>query len=257
MMYWTGRLRFWGMLWGLCLFFFSPAFGGQAFPFSPGEEIQYDVKWQMYRAGQAVIRVLPFTENQGESAWHFELEARSNSFIDKLFKVRDRLEGFVAKDFSGSSGYAYTGLGKKKKQIRVNFTQNPNRAQYSNFEEIREPIEIPAHCFDPLSSFYKMRILPLEPGQVLSFAVTDGKKSFLQKGEVVARERLTLTSGTWDTLVVVPYVTHFSGVFTKSKDPRVRVWITDDERRIPVRIKVKVFFGSIYLDLNTYVRGRS
>ncbi|MCP4723374.1 MAG: DUF3108 domain-containing protein [Desulfobacteraceae bacterium] len=63
-------------------------------PFSPGEEIRYDVKWQMYKAGEAVVAVLPFTEKKGISAWHFELHARTNKFLDRLFKVRDHIQLF-------------------------------------------------------------------------------------------------------------------------------------------------------------------
>ena len=53
----------------------------------------------------------------------------------------------------------------------------------------------------------------------------------------------------------MPRVTHFSGVFKKSRNPRVRVWITDDDRRIPVRIRIQLALGRIYFDLNSYTPG--
>ncbi|MBT7714010.1 MAG: DUF3108 domain-containing protein, partial [Deltaproteobacteria bacterium] len=37
--------------------------------------------------------------------------------------------------------------------------------------------------------------------------------------------------------------------FKKSKNPTVKLWVTADDRKIPVRIKVKVFIGSIIFDL--------
>lgn len=222
-------------------------------PFSPGEEVRYDVRWQMYKAGEVVMRVLPFTEVRGQPAWHFELKTTSNEFIDLFYKVRDHLQGFVAEDFSGSVGYQYSGTGKKKKEIRVEFS--PGRAAYSNFDEHREPIDIPEGCFDPLSSYYKMRTLGMGEGQSLSFPVTDGKKFFVQKGDVLEKETVTTPAGTFDTVAVVPYVTHFSGVFSKSRNPTVRVWITDDSRRIPVRIRIQVKVGCIYFDLRSYTPG--
>jgi len=224
-----------------------------AFPFAPGEEIRYDVKWQMYKAGEAVIRVLP--EKGDSAAWRFELEMKTNRFLDKFFKVRDRLESAVTRDFSRALSYAYTGTGKKKKQIRVSFLKNPDRAVYTNFDEVRDPIEIPAGSVDPLASFFKLRTLDMA-ATPLSFPVTDGKKAFMQMGDVVGRQRMTLPSGTWETIVVVPWVTHFSGVFEKSQDPTVRVWISDDNRRIPLRIRVRVVVGSIYFDLAKFTEGR-
>jgi hypothetical protein len=225
-------------------------------PFHPGEEVKYDVRWQMYKAGEARIQVLPFTEVKGRRTYHFQFQAQSNSFIDKLFKVRDRAESFVADDFSGSMGYEYRGEGKKKKEIRVDFFPETKTVIYSNFNKARKPLEIPEGCFDPVSSYFKMRAMDLVVGQTLSFPITDGKKFFFQKGEIVKKEKITLKSGAYDTVVVVPYVTHFSGVFKESKDPTVRVWLSDDERQIPVRIKIRIAVGSIYFDLRSYKPGR-
>lgn len=225
----------------------------QALPFSPGEEVRYDVRWQMYKAGEVVVRVLPFSKVKGNPAWHFELLARSNKFIDLFFKVRDHVQAFAARDFSGSRGYQYSGRGKKKKEIQVEFFPHVGKAAYSNFEEKRDPIKIPARCFDPLSSYFKMRSFDLRTGDTLSFSVTDGKKAFIQKGDILGREHIEINSRTYDTIVVVPWVTHFSGVFKKSKDPTVRVWITDDEQRLPVRIRIRVKVGSIYFDIKSHV----
>jgi len=234
------------LFWGTCF----PVLA-QGLPFSPGEEIRYDVRWQMYKAGEVVVKVLPFSQIKGNPVWHFDLRARSNSFIDLFFKVRDHVQAFAARDFSGSMGYQYSGRGKKKKEIKVEFFPDTGRAAYANFEEKRDPIEIPAGCFDPLSSYFKLRSFDLEPGRTLSFPVTDGKKAFIQKGDILGRERIQINSRTYDTIVVVPWVTHFSGVFKKSKDPTVRVWITDDAQKLPVRIRIRVVVGSIYFDLQS------
>ncbi|MCP4723373.1 MAG: DUF3108 domain-containing protein [Desulfobacteraceae bacterium] len=85
-----------------------------------------------------------------------------------------------------------------------------------------------------------MRTFDLVEGRTLSFPITDGKKTFIQKGEILGKETIKIKSATYDTLVIAPYVNHFSGVFEESQDPTVRVWITDDKRRIPVRIKVRL-----------------
>ncbi len=237
--------------------FFSPG-GSDArdLPFLPGEEIKYDVRWQMYKAGEAVIKVLPFTEKKGRRSYHFQFQAQSNSFVDKLFKVRDRAQGFVPDDFSGSVGYEYKGEGKEKKEVRVDFFPDTSTVIYSNFDEVRSPLEVPDGCFDPFSSYFKIRSLELVVGQSLSFPITDGKKFFLQKGDILKKEKITLKSGTYDTIVVEPYVTHFSGVFKKSEDPTVRVWLSDDEKQIPIRIRIRVVVGSIFFDLDSYKPGK-
>jgi len=232
--------------------FFSPPFGNAAekvLPFVVGEEIEYSFRWEMIKAGKANFKVLPITDLNGEKAYHFLLVVKSNSFIDKLYKMRARLEGFTDIEFTQSLLYKKIETGKSKKDVVVQFDWENKTATYSNFGGKRDPIEIPYGTFDPVSAFYKMRAIDFETDQNLSFSVTDGKKSFTQKGSVIKREKITLPSGTFDTYVLLPQINHFSGVFKKSKDPTVTVWITADDKKIPVRIKVKVFLGSFIFDL--------
>jgi len=41
------------------------------------------------------------------------------------------------------------------------------------------------------------------------------------------------------------------GVFEKTKDAKIHIWVTADERRIPVRIKSKVAIGSFIGELTS------
>jgi len=218
-------------------------------PFFFGEEITYTVRWEMIKAGNATLKVLPLTKRDGKNAYHFELDARSARYIDMLYKIRARLEAITDMDFTQSLLYKDTQSGKKTKTVKVNFNWKKKRAVYSNFGKKRTPIDIPLNTFDPLSAFYKMRTLPFEINQTLSFSVTDGKKVFTQKGQIISREKISVSSKTYDTYQMDIEVNHFSGVFKKSENPTVKLWIMADERKILVRIKVKVFIGSVIFDL--------
>jgi hypothetical protein len=48
---------------------------------------------------------------------------------------------------------------------------------------------------------------------------------------------------------VEPSLEHVGGVFEKSKDAKVQIWVTADARRIPVKIKSKVAVGSFVGEL--------
>ncbi len=241
---------------GLFIFiFFSRDAHAAKLPFSVGEEIHYTVSWEMIPAGDAWFKVNDFTSVNGRKAWHFVLEAKSRRFIDLFYKIRDRLESYTDDAFKKSLLYKKTQTGKADKQVVVQFDWEHHTATYSNFGGKRDPIEIPEETYDPLSSFYKLRTLDfsglkdLKTGPGLFFPVTDGKKCFIQKGEILRKEKLSIASGTYDTYLITPQVTHFSGVFKKSKDPTVSVWVSADGKQIPVRIKIKVKIGSIIFDL--------
>ncbi|WP_299979544.1 DUF3108 domain-containing protein [Desulfobacula sp.] len=218
-------------------------------PFFIGEEIKYTVSWEMIKAGEANFKVLPFTTIDGEKAYHFLLDVKSNRHIDLLYKIRDRLEGFTDLAFTRSLLHKKKQSGKDKREVIVHFDWEKKTAAYSNFGEKRDPIKIPLKTFGPVSAFYKMRTLDFKADQNLSFPVTDGKKYFMQKARVIKKEKITVPSGTFDTYLLVPQINHFSGVFKKSENPTVKLWVTADDRKIPVRIKVKVFIGSVIFDL--------
>lgn len=223
--------------------------GQPPLPFNAGEKLTYSVRWEMVRAGKAEFLVHGVTTLDDQKAWFFELNVKSNKYVDVLYKIRDRYRGFTDSDFTHSVLYARDQSGKEKREVRVKFDWKKNTATYSNYGGKREPIEIPPHTFDPLTSIYKMRLLDLKANETITFPVTDGKKQFIQTVHVKEKQTLSLQNGPVDTWLLVPELNHFSGVFERSKDADVKVWITADEKKIPVRIEVKVFIGSVIFDL--------
>jgi hypothetical protein len=56
------------------------------------------------------------------------------------------------------------------------------------------------------------------------------------------------------TVIVEPLLAEGTGLFVK--EGRLKIWLTDDERRIPVRMRSKVAIGSVSADLESYTPGR-
>jgi hypothetical protein len=74
--------------------------------------------------------------------------------------------------------------------------------------------------------------------------VTDGKKHVLGVAEVVRRETITVPAGTFDTFLIEPDLAQVGGVFEKSPDAKIQLWVSADHRRLPVKLKSKVVVGS-------------
>jgi hypothetical protein len=81
---------------------------------------------------------------------------------------------------------------------------------------------------------------------VLSVPTHDNEKSFDMTVRVVKRERIEVPAGKFDCVMLEP-VLKSEGIF-KSKG-QMFVWLSDDERRIPVLVKSKVPIGSISVSL--------
>ncbi len=224
--------------------------GENDLPFYPGEKLTFKLKWTFIPAGEAILEVLPTETIDGVKAYHFLLKAKSNSFIDNFYKVRDKIDAYTDIEMTHSILYKKKQQeGKTNREVIVNFDWKKNKAVYSTLKETRPPIDILSGSFDPLSAFYFVRLFDLEKKSAIERPVTDGKKCIIGKATVIKRETLTLASGTYDTYLIEPEIEHVGGVFEKSKDAKIQVWVTADHRRIPVKLKSKVVVGSFVGEL--------
>ncbi|KPA11973.1 conserved hypothetical protein, secreted [Candidatus Magnetomorum sp. HK-1] len=218
--------------------------------FYPGEKLTYRLKWGYISAGQSVLEVLPDTKIGSQHAFHFQLKAQTNSFIDRIYRVRDQIDAYAAIDMSRSVHYKKrVREGRTKRDIVVKFDWSKQQATYSNFEQKKSPIQITMPTFDPLSAFYYVRMFDPYNAAQISASVSDGKKCVSGKVRYIKKEFITVPFGTFATWLMEPDIKDVGGVFEKSKNAKIQIWVTDDERRIPVLLKSKVIVGSFYAEL--------
>jgi hypothetical protein len=136
----------------------------------------------------------------------------------------------------------------------VNFDWEKLQARYSNFDERGKPVAILPGSFDPLSVFYSFRLFQLQEGDDLEAPVTDGRKCIVGKAKVIKREKIKVKDAVYDTFLVEPDLEQLGGVFEKSKNAKLQIWVTADGASIPVRVKSEVFVGSFVAELVSLVR---
>jgi hypothetical protein len=215
------------------------------FPFTPGEKLTFELKWGIIKAGDVVLEVLPIETKNGINSYHFAMTVKSTPFIDVFYKVRDRIDSYVDLDMTHSLLYTKNQhQGRHKREVTVDFDWAKKEATYSNYGKKRKPISILPGSFDPLAVFYYSRLFKLQENAEIEIPVTDGKKSVIGIGRVIKRETVKLSSGTYDTFLIEPDLKHVGGVFKKSKNAKIKLWVTADSRRIPIKIKSKVKIGS-------------
>jgi len=220
------------------------------FPFYPGEKLTFVLKWTIIPAGESVLEVLPMETINGVKAYHFLLTAKSNAFIDTFYKVRDKIDAYANTEMTHSMLYKKKQReGKSHRDIVVNFDWQNNKAQYTNFNDKQPPIDILSGSFDPLSAFYFVRLFDFKEKSTIERPVTDGKECIIGKLSIIKRETIQLKNNTYDTYLIEPELKHIGGVFEKSKDAKIQLWVTADKRRIPVKIKSKVVVGSFVGEL--------
>jgi hypothetical protein len=109
---------------------------------------------------------------------------------------------------------------------------------------------------DVLSALYVARIRGVPETGRLELPVFDNGKRYTLGVRLLGRERLDLPppfGKKTPTLVVEPLLLEGTGLFVK--EGRLKIWLSDDARRVPVRMRSKVAIGSVSADLEAYEAG--
>jgi len=85
-------------------------------------------------------------------------------------------------------------------------------------------------------------MVPLKVGNTYNIDIFDCKTLWNTEVKVLRREEIETQLGKFKTVVIQP-ILKSEGIFARSGD--MYIWLTDDERRIPVLMKSKVKIGSI------------
>jgi hypothetical protein len=173
---------------------------------------------------------------EGKPAYKFELSAISGEFLSKIFLVRDYLASWVdPKTFRSLRFEKHTVEGKRVRDDLIEFDY-ANRTAYRD----GKPIAIEENTFDSLSSIYYIRLLDLDRGEPVSMTVVS-RRLFPLSVVVRGRETITTPAGTFRTVRVEPQGPE--GVIGKGKT--LTLWLTDDERKMPVQLKSKLKIGTL------------
>jgi len=228
--------------------------------FYPGEKLTFEVYWAFIKAAEVTLEILPSEDFGGKPALHFLYTARTSKFVDAFYKVRDRIESYTDINLTHSLLYTLRHDGKSTKDISVIFDWNKMEAQYIDnikTEKKTAPVQIRENTFDPLAVFYAFRIAQPDRNNEITTYVSDGKKVVKAIGRILKKQKIKVEGKTYNTLLVEPEIEGVSGVFKKTSDSKLRIWVTDDERRMPVRIKSKVTVGSFVAELVSYTPGKN
>ena len=208
-------------------------------PFRVGESLKFSVQYGPIHAGSAYLEVPETQDVGGHSSFLLQARAESNTFFSTFYRVRNRITSHWDRDGGFSRRYAENrreGGFRAKEQIE--FDYDKLEARYPD----GRVYPIPLHVQDALSSFYFVRTQPLPLGGSIVFDYHASRKSLPLEVRILGRERVETPAGKFDCVAIEPLL-KAGGIFKKKG--RLVIWITDDERRMPVLMKSKVAVGSI------------
>ncbi len=217
-----------------------------------GEKLRFEVKWGMMTAGYADMMCLPW----GHGAI-IRTVANANATVQSIYPVRDTVESYVRVDGYPVYFAKKVHEGSYWARFQTKFSRMSNTAVVAGRSKgkLARPdslLRTSAKVHDILSAFYTFRSMPMVPGGISHMDILDNRKMFRNvEVHCLRRERVTVPAGTFDCLVVEPKI-HSDALF-KSKGSLL-IWLTDDERRLPVKMESRISLGRIRCNLVRVMR---
>jgi len=229
---------------------FTSVFGplGLAAPLaadSVTDRLTYTVEWRLIHAGSAVIE-------SGPTSAIVKLE--SAGLVSTLYKIQDNYRVQFDSSFCAGSSLMDSKEGSRRRETTINFDRSRNRASLiekdllKNTIVSRTDIQIPNCVHDVVAGLLRLRRMKVDLGQTAQLPLSDGRKSAAVKIEAQERERITTPAGSFNT---IRYEVNVLNGVVYSRAGRVFIWLTDDERRLPVQIRLRMNFplGTVTLEL--------
>ena len=225
----------------------------QASSFEVGERLEYKISWLGMPGGSTMMEIKDIVDIDGRQAYHVESRTWTNSFISTFFKVDDRVECLMdADDLSGVSLKIQLREGRHKVDKEILFDRKANKATYIKNSRKRGVYDVPSLIRDSLSSFYYVRSLDLEVGRDVDFDVFSSGKLYKTRVQVLARETINIDGEKVDTIKIKPVASH-NDVFNNKGD--IFIWYTDDEFKVPVKIRSEIAIGYFTAELMNFKKG--
>jgi hypothetical protein len=207
------------------------------------EKLTYDLTWTGIKAGTATQEII----DDGNSI-RVVSTVRSADWISVFFPVEDRVESSLAKAEPPQLGLPNhfrmkVREGSHRRDREIIFDQKNLKAQYiDHIGGGKATLDILQNTYDAYSSFFYVRTLKLEVGKSVFVNILDNKKLWNVEVKVVKKEKLHTALGEVNTIQVRP-IMKSEGIFDRKG--AIDIWLTDDDKRIPVRMKTKVKIGSV------------
>ncbi len=221
-----------------------------------GEELKYGVYYSFIKAGTAYIKNRGLTTVNGRKAYLLQTTAFSAAVIDAFFKVRDVNYSWLDAENFYSLGYLQSVREGSYKRDEWLIFDYPRRLFYGELQKKEAPRvisgELSMQVLDMLSSLYFVRAQKLEPGKDIIFDIINRERQYPLVVKVLGKETVKTDAGKFNCIVVEPQF-RGEGIFV-SKGKSLKVWLTDDEYKMPVKMKTEVFIGSVSAELLEYKR---
>lgn len=215
--------------------------------FASGERLKFAVHYFAVLGGYATLAVEALETYQGRPCYRLAAEAHSAFPFSNFYKVDDRLVSrFDAVDFFPWRFEKRVREGHYREAYAVEYRPLEHQAVRTKAGDPPQTFAVPPFVQDVISAFYYFRLVDFKVGDRVAIPTQAGTRNYELVVEVLGRETVSVQAGKYDCFLLKPHV-KYDNVFQNKGE--ILLWVTADERRMPVKIRSKILIGSVDIDL--------
>lgn len=220
-------------------------------PFQDGETLVYEASWEGVPAADARITLV--RNRLHPQWWTAQMWINSSPIVDHLYRMRDYFrENFDYKSWQSNDIFIvqheksrrdlWRGTYDRQSAIATGIKTNKTGRTWIRRFSGGEP-------WGPFSGAMMALSQPLTVGHTYTFDVFSGGNRYVSAFAVLKREPITTELGTFDALRIEPSMVWLSEGSFRSEATSVTIWVSDDDRHLPLRIESALFIGAVRADL--------
>lgn len=211
--------------------------------FAPGEKLTFEIRALSIVAGYADLEVGSFTTVAGRPCYPLIARARAAFPFNTFYPVKDlQTSYFDSVDFITWKFQNDIHEGSYLSQNLEIYDQLKHKVVRKHNKEQAIERDVAPFTQDLISCFYYFRLLPVEEGKTYSVPTQSGGKNYQLVVRAVGREKVKVPAGTFDCLRMKPLIQEET-IFHNKGD--IDIWVTADQRHIPVLIRSAIVIGNI------------
>lgn len=222
-----------------------------------GEVIKYNAHYGFVSTAEGTVTIDKNIEMINDRpCYKVDLYGRTVKFFDILYKVRDHWGTYVdTSAIVSQKFYRYIKQGKYRKNEIIEFDHSSDTARVHKLDKKTKklievvPFKVPNNVQDMLSGYIYLRTVDftsLEKNDTISIPGFYDDEIYSFRMRYLGKEEIKTKFGRINALKIAPVMPDNS-VFDGENS--ILAWLSDDEFKIPLKIKAKMFVGSMEVDV--------
>ena len=199
------------------------------------EELVYRVEFLGMTMGYARFTFLGKVLLSGREAYHLRVRAWTSDLLSVIYPIDDTIDYYLDTETIVPLRQEYR-KSRKEDDVAI-YDQEKGKIvyRYQKDGKIRKEVDVVPNVYDPVSAAYYFRSRDIR-AEEKARPMYAGRKLYEISAKPLGFERIRTDRGEFDTIVVQPVIWRKGKVENKGD---LRMWMTRDERHIPVRVYAK------------------